>query len=310
MCLCSVLVLRSAFLTVTVTVVLRVGRFCVQKHCVVMLATLAVLINGAVPPIERAALVEFFDATTGSKWRNGSSWLQGDPCDDRWFGIFCNSAKTHVTEIFPNPRWSGNTLRGTIPTSLFQLSELQHLYLSNDRPPGWSELSGSLPTEIGRLSSLKCLYTSHAGKLTGTLPSEISGLTRLQGLYSRWTKFQGALPDLSRLTNLSKIIIDSSPIHHCPPLCSNAFSGTLAALASWNLPLAHLDVADNDFSGPFPTELCKIDKCTAFGNHFTTKRPKGCCDGLTADEADDESSLTQGNECHPHDFPGAGLRVW
>ena len=52
-------------------------------------------------------------------------------------GIFCNAARTHVIEVFPNPRDSGNTLQGVLPPSFWtDLPELEHVYLSNDRPPG------------------------------------------------------------------------------------------------------------------------------------------------------------------------------
>lgn len=207
--------------------------------------------------------------------------------------------------------WSGNTLVGTIPSSFYNLTELEHLYLSNDRP-GWSRLHGTVSTEIGRLHKLKCLYLSHAGALTGTLPTEIGSLTRLQGIYTRWTSLGGPLPDLSRLRNLSKLVIDAAPLGSCPPFCQSSFSGTLAPLAAARLPFEHLDVAGNRFSGHFPTELCTIHHCTAWGNHFTDpQRPRGCCDGVdavgalnTVTERLEDDFSQGGNECYEHAFPG------
>lgn len=269
-----------------------------------------------VPPSEKGALVALFDATAGSQWKNASNWLQGDPCEDRWFGIFCNADNTHVIEVFPNPRDSGNRLQGTLPASFWtDLPELEHIYLSNDRPPGWSSLTGTIPPSVGSLTKLKCLYLSHAGKMTGTLPREMSDLTSLQGLFLRWTHFEGSLPDLSRMRNLTKLVIDSSPVSHtCPPICKNKFNGTLDALASWNLPLAHLDVAGNKFTGVFPSALCDIKKCTAWGNSFAKPvRPKTCCAGVEDNKGQEGKGegaqvATSGYECHPHDFPG-GSRI-
>jgi hypothetical protein len=45
--------------------------------------------------------------------------------------------------------------------------------------------------------------------------------------------------------------------------------------------LKHLDVAGNDFTGAFPSALCAIPECTAWGNHFNAPRvsfppPTGC----------------------------------
>ena len=57
-----------------------------------------------VPAWERAALVDFYHATGGGRWRNTSGWLSGDPCANRWYGIFCDADRSHVTSVFPNPR--------------------------------------------------------------------------------------------------------------------------------------------------------------------------------------------------------------
>jgi len=273
---------------------------------------LAASASALIPASERQALVELYDATGGSHWKNSSGWLTGDPCADSWYGIFCNSARTHVVEVFPNPRDSGNKMQGEIPASFWtDLPELVHIYLSNDHPPGWSSLTGTLPDAVGQLTQLKCLYLSHAGKLTGTLPASMSNLEQLQGLFLRWTHFEGALPDLSRARNLTKLVIDSSPLSNlCPPICKNKFTGSLDALASWKQPLAHLDVAGNEFSGVFPPALCTIPKCTAWGNDFSGERPKGCCAGVsggeTARAARAEPAATPPwYVCHPHDFPGS-----
>ena len=48
---------------------------------------------------------------------------------------------------------------GQLPASVADLSQLRHLYTSNDASP--SSLSGSLPRELGRLSQLQCMYFSH-----------------------------------------------------------------------------------------------------------------------------------------------------
>ena len=271
-----------------------------------------------VPAHERQALVDLYAATRGDAWRNNSGWLTGDPCDG-WFGIFCSSDGAHVNEVFPNPRWSGNTLVGTIPPTFWNLTELEHIYLSNDRP-GWSLLQGSLPTEIGRLHRLKCLYTSHAGNLSGPLPTELGSLTALQGLYLRWNSWSGPLPDLSRLRNLTKLIVNAAPVDDCAHgLCQSTLSGTLHVLAAARLPLEHLDIANNRFSGTFPEALCAIPWCTAWGNHFAGHRPSGCCmnstaadegahalDGAAAAAPAQSGSHPVNNECHAHAFPGGG----
>jgi hypothetical protein len=171
-----------------------------------------------VPPAERRALVEFFDATGGQHWGNATGWLSGDPCEDRWFGIFCNAARSHVVEVFPNPRESGNSLQGTLPASFWtDLPELgtsmcpilrglarmarcnllepepgleypyaspgrsshtyasqstplisscaEHIYLSNDRPPGWSNLT------VSTMYTKECRALGRGPNLGSSAPS-------------------------------------------------------------------------------------------------------------------------------------------
>ena len=256
-----------------------------------------------VPSSERNALVDLYQATNGVNWKQATNWNDGDPCDNKWFGIFCNPTNTHIIEVFPNPRLSGNKMIGKIPDSLWtDLPELEQLYLSNDRPPNWSNLTGTIPTAIGQLTNLKCLYLSHAGKMTGNLPSSMSNLIHLQGLFLRWTHFEGPLPDLSNSPNLTKLVIDGSPLKGlCPNICQQHFNGTLEQIGSWKNKLIHLDVAGNDFTGVFPASLCAIKECTAWGNQFDKPlRPKTCCAGLTNDE---EMNVPIGYDCHPHNFP-------
>lgn len=63
-------------------------------------------------------------------------------------------------------------LRGTIPTSLGDLSTLASLSLTSNA------LSGTLPTEVGRLSNLQQLWLS-GNSLTGSVPTELGLLRRL-----------------------------------------------------------------------------------------------------------------------------------
>jgi|TARA_B110000091_G_C13562851_1_gene369295 hypothetical protein len=120
-----------------------------KKEMFAFLRTTTVLIffsltvSATVPLSERNALVELYTATEGPKWSNGSTWLIGDPCLNNWFGIFCDADDTHVIEVFPNPRHSGNIMKGAIPHSFWtDLPMLEQIYLSNDIPFGASSLTG------------------------------------------------------------------------------------------------------------------------------------------------------------------------
>jgi len=40
---------------------------------------------------ETNALREFYRGMTGELWRFNYNWLEGDPCTNHWFGVFCNA---------------------------------------------------------------------------------------------------------------------------------------------------------------------------------------------------------------------------
>ena len=126
----------------------------------VVLAAIAALIvrvvGGSLAPVERAALVDLYSATAGQTWLRRDGWTTnatGDPCTDGWFGISCSGGSpNHVTcVVFFQIRLlnehlfyashvpcmpcatvrtrsltlPGNTLMGTLPSTLTALSTLQ-----------------------------------------------------------------------------------------------------------------------------------------------------------------------------------------
>ncbi len=43
------------------------------------------------------ALLQLYDATAAaSPWLNSVGWMNGDPCVDRWFGVWCDDSNTTV----------------------------------------------------------------------------------------------------------------------------------------------------------------------------------------------------------------------
>ncbi len=87
------------------------------------------------PAWERAALVDLYTACGGDKWLHRDGWLQGDPCETKWYGVGCNTTRDgmdHVVLLDPNPRLSFNDLDCELPASIGNLTELVWLYLSND----------------------------------------------------------------------------------------------------------------------------------------------------------------------------------
>ena len=125
----------------------------------------------------------------------------------------------HTPSICDGTRNGGTTLDlqsqgldGTIPTEIFQYTNLTTLRLINQLSGtllteiGFTrltslglhsnQLSGTQPTEIGLLTQLHWLHLD-SNQLSGTVPTEMGGLTRLGYLQLYATSLSGTLPPSS-----------------------------------------------------------------------------------------------------------------
>ncbi|HET9048141.1 MAG TPA: hypothetical protein VFN29_04155 [Chiayiivirga sp.] len=98
-----------------------------------------VSVPSGIPPSERSALIDFYNATQGPGWTDDTGWLGDAGTECTWFGVVCDSDGAHVTAL----QLPGNHLVGTIPASLAQLSALQALVVNAN------QLSGAIPDGSG-----------------------------------------------------------------------------------------------------------------------------------------------------------------
>jgi hypothetical protein len=59
------------------------------------------VVSADVSPVERAALIDLYEATSGDVWANfsGSNWLDGDPCVNSWAFVGCECQNTTVMYV-------------------------------------------------------------------------------------------------------------------------------------------------------------------------------------------------------------------
>jgi len=72
--------------------------------------------------------------------------------------------------VLMNRNLSHNQLRGSIPSCIGELTNLQNLSLNNN------QLTGPIPSSIGELKNLQCLNLQD-NQLTGEIPPEVLRLT-------------------------------------------------------------------------------------------------------------------------------------
>ena len=87
------------------------GLMCSRGVALLVLAAIVCLsCLGAVPPAQRQALVNLYNAAGGPTWTSSVNWNVGDPCDNSWEFVDCGTLKTNILRLL----LSGNKLSGTL----------------------------------------------------------------------------------------------------------------------------------------------------------------------------------------------------
>ena len=236
------------------------------------IAAYSPMTQAAVPAGERTTLLNLYTSTNGATWLIDEGWNGSPGTECTWFGVTCDSADVHVTQIFltqnnltgalpdlgglPSLQYvdlSSNQLAGSIP-KLGTLTQLTYFNASNNRlsgpiPPlssavqlqfldlSVNQLSGNMPALNG-LGQLQYFDVSQ-NRLVGSVPT-LSGLTQLQAFYSTSNQLSGSLPSLDGLGQLQYLGVSGNQITGViPPL------NGLTALKGF-------DVGNNQLTGVMP----------------------------------------------------------
>ncbi|XP_004238491.2 MDIS1-interacting receptor like kinase 2-like [Solanum lycopersicum] len=212
-----------------------------------------------------------------------SSWLitsnSTNPCHN-WCGISCdNIGRVNQMNLanygirgnlhhlnftsFPHLQlinFTNNSIHGTLPKNMFNLSRLSFLYLS------YNQFDGVIPHEIGLLKNLKHLDLS-INRFIGFIPSSIGNLIKLELLFLSVNELYGPVP--SSFGNLKSLV------HLC--LLRNKLNGSLPKEFENLTHLQTFQVAENNFSGHLPQNVCfggSLAKFIAYDNKFIGRVPR------------------------------------
>ena len=117
-------------------------------------------------------LEALYDVTSGNFWTSATNWLIGDPCADRWEGVYCASAVGRcpddtLTEIVVGVQLNRKNLTGLyLPEDLAGLSDLDFLDL------GGNNIAAEIPPVYGNFTNLHVLLLESNG-LYGEIPPEL-----------------------------------------------------------------------------------------------------------------------------------------
>ncbi|KAM5575727.1 MDIS1-interacting receptor like kinase 2-like [Rosa sericea] len=235
---------------------------------VVLVSSSKCVASATVSTDEIGALLEW-KASLQDTQSHLTSWsaqhfpIETSPCT--WFAISCNTAKSVTTinltksglqgtlhefsfSSFPNLEHfdlSMNSIFGTIPPEISQLSKLVYLDLSGNR------LNGSVPASFGNLSSLAYLNIGR-NFLTSSVPLEMGNLSELVELYLNTNKLTGQIPQT--FGNLRKLKVLY--------MFENIFVGSIPLEIGKLASLSNLSLHTNNFSGSIPDSICDLRHLT------------------------------------------------
>ncbi|HEY9623287.1 MAG TPA: DUF4347 domain-containing protein [Crinalium sp.] len=169
-----------------------------------------------------AALKALYQSTGGANWTNNTGWKDWD---------FNSTTPPAVGLVIT---WKGVALTG---------DRVRSLNLENNN------LKGTIPTELGDLSNLDLLNLSN-NQLSGTVPSQLSNLNYLVQLYLNNNQLSGEVPQslASQLNYLPPPLgIIEFNLDNAPFLSPVADQTTLINQPlTFNLPISDIDRGGND----------------------------------------------------------------
>eukprot|EP00980_Cylindrotheca_fusiformis_P015861 scaffold4637_cov128-Cylindrotheca_fusiformis.AAC.32 len=273
---------------------------------------------------ERDILQQLYVATGGPAWHNEDRWNDNgfDYCS--WHGITCTSESLVESIIL-----GSNHLVGTLPTEVYQLVKLKHLWVySNVIDLSFQGIEHatnleSLILDSTRLSSLEGIGKAVSLKeldirfnnLGGIIPSEVNRLTSLERFLCSDNDFSGPVPDLTALRNLKILQMGNNqmtgtvpsfsrhPVLESLELADNKLAGTIPTniLDGVDPSLGiFLDLSDNSLTGKIPVALSRFDDMVLLlrNNKISEISPK-LCDMKNWNGGDVDSFGCDGILCPP-----------
>jgi Leucine-rich repeat (LRR) protein len=223
-----------------------------------------------------AALRDLYSASGGQNWtwynhslpdslHTGIPWdfsaPAPNPCHpQRWQGLVCSQVVVNNTVHIVAVELFVHNLRGRLPETFYNLTELLHINLADN------ELTGTLSRAVAQLLRLQTINVKING-LTGTVPKEIGFLPSLLVLDLRSNHFSGTIPST---------VFAQDGLQYVN-FGGNLMTGTLSDQIGRLYNLTTIDVSSNMMHGTIPTVIGNLSSLLdlfLYENRFTGTIPE------------------------------------
>ena len=150
-------------------------------------------------------------------------------------------------------------MKGTLPSELGKLTQLQEIYLEGNN------LNGNIPSEVGSLKQLERLFL-YDNKLTGKIPSEVGLLESINDFEVELNNLTGEIPtEVGLLSNVEVLL-----------MFSNNLTGPIPKEIGNLDNLQVLKLHENNLEGSLPSELGNLfmlERFSAYKNNIKGSIP-------------------------------------
>ena len=220
------------------------------------------------------ALISLYEATDGRRWKTRSNWSDSDrsvPSEseiESWFGVTVTDRRVTKLELM------NNSLTGSLPIELGNLTALEELEL------GGNALEGTIPNSIGNLRQLERLDLGD-NRMVSFIPNELGNLTALRDLVLENNELIGEIPHgLSFLSNLRSLKLGGNALSGEIPntfgrlgnvrtlgLGNNELSGQMPSSIGNMARLSRLFLHDNELIGFLPMSFTRLNALSELSFH-------------------------------------------
>lgn len=225
---------------------------------------------------EREILQEVYVALGGKLWKHQDGWdsAEGDVCS--WYGVTCHNSSLRPGTV-KGLNLNDNNMQGILPESIWMLTELTELDLSDNDiviesfsniavASSLTSLNISRTTVeslagIGEATSLQSFHCTNCN-IQGPLPEEVFNLMLLEELFLNFNELTGELSDeVGQWSQLRELHLDH-----------NVFNGTITKFLTTLSLMEVMDLGHNKFFGALPSGISSMPNLRVLA--FDHQRPE------------------------------------